>query len=366
MIKKQFISIRQPAGKFYISKMLASELIPISQSEVRTPYNSTGIQRLLSQKRVSEIAEFCEDKFAMFPTPIIISAKSNVISFFDKNGKSLVDDYSELEEGFLAIDIEKIKSENLYFSIVDGQHRLAGIEKYFDNHKENNREDFELSVLFVFDTENYEDAKIFSAINRHQKPVSKSLVYDLYGLSDDITVEKFAHEVVEKINTDSNSLMRNKVKMLGYKTDNEIVSQATLVEQIIPLVSKNIQEDNKLLIAGYLPASDEKLILREYLINYQIYELSELLIKFLNSWIKILENKGLYQKTLRKTVGFMLAFEIFKYLYTGDKVNLVEVQESELIGLLQKNLKFNDLILDNIASSKAGVRSAYNILIGEN
>ena len=128
MEKYRFTSIKQPAGKFYLSKMLASKLIPISQSNVRTPYNSTGIQRLLSQKRIEDIAKFCEDESAMFPTPIIVSAKSNVISFYDDKGKSLENDFLSLENGFLLVDSEKIKKNNLYFSIVDGQHRLAGIE----------------------------------------------------------------------------------------------------------------------------------------------------------------------------------------------------------------------------------------------
>ena len=364
MEKYRFTSIKQPAGKFYLSKMLASKLIPISQSNVRTPYNSTGIQRLLSQKRIEDIAKFCEDESAMFPTPIIVSAKSNVISFYDDKGKSLENDFLSLENGFLLVDSEKIKKNNLYFSIVDGQHRLAGIEKYMEN-EGGNKEDFELSVLFVFDTENYEDAKIFTAINRHQKPVSKSLVYDLYGLSDDITVEKFAHEVVNNINSSPKSLMRRKVKMLGYKTDAEIVSQATLVEQIIPLVSKDVLEDNKLLIGGYSPEKNDELLLRDFLLTYQVETLSELLIKYLNSWIRSLNQNNLYQKTLKKTVGFILAFDVFKYLFKDNFSKLTDLGEDELVVVLQSRLLFEKLDINTIGSSRAGVKTALNTLTGK-
>lgn len=43
--KYQFITVDQPIGRFYVIKIKASELIKISESNERTPYNSTGIQR---------------------------------------------------------------------------------------------------------------------------------------------------------------------------------------------------------------------------------------------------------------------------------------------------------------------------------
>lgn len=358
----KFTSIAQPAGKFYMFKIRSSQLIPISQSEVRTPYNSTGIQRVLSQKRVNDIATFCEEKSAMFPTPIIVSAKSDVVRFYDGEMNPLQDEYTNLEEGFIEIDREKISENMLFFSIVDGQHRLAGIEKYFETHKNSEFEDFELAVLIVFDTENYEDAQIFSAINRHQKPVSKSLVYDLYGLSNDNTVEKFAHEVVKEINERQDSLMKNKVKMLGFKTDAEIVSQAILVEQIIPLISEKIQEDNRLLIDGYIPPENNKLFLRKYLLNNDVKSASNTVISFLNNWIKVLRDNNLYESVFKKTVGFMLAFKIFNYLCSAQSntdINFEQVNY-DLTGL-----NFKKINLTEIGSSKSGVNKAYKILINK-
>jgi hypothetical protein len=71
MKKYKFITIDKPAGRFYVTKINASVLIPISQSETRTPYNTTGIQRVLLSERVSNIAQYCKRQDAMFPTPII-------------------------------------------------------------------------------------------------------------------------------------------------------------------------------------------------------------------------------------------------------------------------------------------------------
>ena len=80
-----FITIDQPAGRFYISKINAEILIPISQSDTRSPYNSTGIQRMLNTARVKEISQYCKTETAMFPTPIILSADSKYFNFYSNN-----------------------------------------------------------------------------------------------------------------------------------------------------------------------------------------------------------------------------------------------------------------------------------------
>ena len=174
-MKFNFITIDQPAGRFYVSKINANILIPISQSDTRTPYNSTGIQRKLNMSRVKEIAKYCEEKSAMFPTPIILSADSNYFNFYSESNTKM--EYTNIESGFLEIDDGKIIQDKKFLSIVDGQHRLSGIDE------SGMAQEFDLLVMFVFDTEAYQDAEIFSIINRNQKQVSKSLVYDLYGLS---------------------------------------------------------------------------------------------------------------------------------------------------------------------------------------
>ena len=206
MSKYQFITTDQPVGRFYITRISANKLIPIAQSKERSPYNSTGIQRKLDTRRVNEIAKYCESPMAMFPTPIILSGKSNYFKFYrtDNDFVESEENYNDLNSGFIKIDSEKIMKDRNFLSIVDGQHRLAGIakSKYSDQ--------FDLLVMFIFDTENYEDAEIFSVINRNQKQVSKSLVYDLYGLSDEMTVEKFAHEIVKALNTLDISKLKNR------------------------------------------------------------------------------------------------------------------------------------------------------------
>ena len=392
-----FFTIDQPAGRYYISKISADVIIPLSQSDTRSPYNSTGIQRKLNKERVREIAKYCELGNAMFPTPIILSADSQYFTFRGKNREPL--DFADIESGFLEIDIEKMKEDEKFLSIVDGQHRLAGIDE------SGMAECFDLLVMFVFDTQAYEDAEIFSIINRNQKQVSKSLVYDLYGLTSDMTVEKFSHEIVKALNTVNYSKLRNRIKMLGYKSDNfneknkevkQYVSQAALVDELILMISKDIVTDNKYVKEGRAienPMGDKRLILRTHFYDDNLYLIQAELIGFYNVWLEQLKKFFSEDTIMYKTIGFIASLEVFRYLYneTKDKdiskkriENDSEEEDENKANMndtgayidkdlihkfemkyrnLMRELNFKAIKIDRISSSKSGAKRIFEILI---
>ena len=345
MSKHLFFTTEQPVGRFYVTNINAEILIPISQSKTRDPYNSTGIQRVVNEGRVREISEYCKYPNAMFPTPIILSGKSKYFKFYNLSNEEYDEDsYKNLNNGYLEIEIENIKKDNQYLSIVDGQHRLLGIERSEEAQK------FDLVVVFIFDTENYEDADIFSVINRNQKQVSKSLVYDLYGLTDDMTVEKFAHEIVQALNSSKKSKLQNKIKMLGYKTDDfQIITQGALVDQLIPLLSRKTTKDNLLLREGEILSSDSSLILREYLINDRMLEAQVQMIAFFNAWQNVIHGNNLDNTILTKTVGFIAGMKVFNTIYTKRSDTLININYREY-----KSYDYFDnepLIINEISSS---------------
>lgn len=386
-MKFSFITIDQPAGRFYISKINANILIPISQSDTRSPYNSTGIQRKLNVTRVKEIAKYCEEKIAMFPTPIILSADSKYFNFYSDNNIEMK--YTNIESGVLDIDNEKIIQDKKFLSIVDGQHRLAGINE------SGRGKEFDLLVMFVFDTEAYQDAEIFSIINRNQKQVSKSLVYDLYGLTDEMTVEKFSHEIVQALNSVENSVLKDRIKMLGYKTDNfnekgksikQYVSQATLVDELIPMISKNIAEDNGLIKNGQAIQNidDKRLILRRYFYDDDLYNIQAKIIGFYNAWIEMIRKNFEEDTIIFKTVGFIASLSIFKLLFeklennenivehtwTGANMNsdnsyidkdLIDKYKEQFMGLIER-LNFDSIDINSISSSRSGAKKIYDLL----
>ena len=386
-MKFNFITIDQPAGRFYVSKINANILIPISQSDTRTPYNSTGIQRKLNMNRVKEIARYCEEKSAMFPTPIILSADSGYFNFYSDDNKEM--EYTNIESGFLEINNEKIIRDKKFLSIVDGQHRLAGINE------SGMAKEFDLLVMFVFDTEAYQDAEIFSIINRNQKQVSKSLVYDLYGLTDEMTVEKFSHEIVKALNSVKISVLKDRIKMLGYKTDSfnedgksikQYVSQATLVDELMPMISNDITKDNGLIKKGQAIQNidDGKLILRRYFYYDDLYNTQAILIGFYNAWVEIIRKRFEEDTIIFKTIGFIASLSIFKLLFEriANDENMVDhtwidanmnsdnsyIDEGlvykykvQFMGLIEE-LNFDSIDINSISSSRSGAKKIYDLL----
>ena len=309
MSELNYIKLEQPVGDMFLVKMKATQVASIAASKTRKSYNdSSGIQRKLDPHRIKSIAEFCKTKNAMFPTPIILSASS---------------DYFVINEEENTLTIPMIsEDENKFCSIVDGQHRLEGLKEsgVIGN--------FELLVSFVFDTDPSKDAFLFSIINGNQKPVSRSLIYDLYGLSRSRTVEKTCNKIMRALNGenfDIKSELSGKIKMLGYKDEfsqNGIVSQAAMIKNLMKLITDKSERDN---IDIEFARELEQLDSRKYIFRKNFVEGNDELIiqeniDFFNAWMKKLkEEKESYElneyELFEKTIGFSVSYRIFRILY---------------------------------------------------
>ena len=309
MSELNYIKLEQPVGDMFLVKMKATQVASIAASKTRKSYNdSSGIQRKLDPHRIKSIAEFCKTKNAMFPTPIILSASS---------------DYFVINEEENTLTIPMIsEDENKFCSIVDGQHRLEGLKEsgVIGN--------FELLVSFVFDTDPSKDAFLFSIINGNQKPVSRSLIYDLYGLSRSRTVEKTCNKIMRALNGenfDIKSELSGKIKMLGYKDEfsqNGIVSQAAMIKNLMKLITDKSERDNIDIEFG---RELEQLDSRKYIFRKNFVEGNDELIiqeniDFFNAWMKKLkEEKESYElneyELFEKTIGFSVSYRIFRILY---------------------------------------------------
>ena len=131
---------------------------------------------------------------------------------------------------------------DVYITIIDGQHRIKGIEvaikrlrdkidsliktlRQSENSELQERLDFyqarlndllniELLVSFFIDKTLEFQAMIFSTINRTQKRVSQNLVYSLFGLTTDDSPQKTALEIVLALNSHPKSPFYNRKKIL--------------------------------------------------------------------------------------------------------------------------------------------------------
>lgn len=222
MLEKNMIEIEQPIGTFYLSSMKANEILKSTRIYQRkydsdTQKSNTAVQRIESSERVKNIKMYCTDPDATFPTPIIISI----------NSKKVI-----VGENWIKFPENEIIGE-----VIDGQHRLLGI-------KDSILVDIELPVVFMFDLTREEIAYVFATINGNQVNVPKSLIYDLYGLSNRRSPYKTCHEIARALNSDLNSPFYKRLKMLGKKqSELESLSQGTFVSELVELITNDSQRD---------------------------------------------------------------------------------------------------------------------------
>ena len=229
------------------------------QIQIIPEYNPQ-IQRKTNNSKVERIADYLiTDPTAMFPTNIVIAIPEQVI-----------DNITEDKEGFTNITLNKIVKEELqkqdgdvFLTIIDGQHRIKGIERAIerlkiliedDNEKVNLSKNqkilthllnFELIVTFFIDPILEYQAMIFSTINKTQTKVPENLVFSLFGLTKDDTPQKTSLEVVLALQGIEKSPFFNRIKLVGgnYKRgDNIPLSQATMVKSILFNICKNQRE----------------------------------------------------------------------------------------------------------------------------
>lgn len=344
-----YIDINQPIGKMYLVKLSAKDICDIVAIDTRKAYNDIyikdykGIQRKLEMGRVNAISDYCQTENAMFPTPIILSAPSN---------------------NFIINEKEKeitISFDEVYCSVIDGQHRIEGIRN------SGKIEKFELFVEFVFDTDPSRDAYLFSIINGNQKPVSKSLIYDLFGLSKVKTVEKVCNKVMRMLNSEEDSMMNGKIKMLGYKDEfsqDGVVSQARLIDELIKHITDNKNQDNyDIEVGNYLrELKDEQYIFRKYFIQDEDETIINENIRFFNSWLKAAINernkRGKEVSVLEKSLGFSAAYRLLKILYNLYPSDYEEKLQHIIIKFFEDKLD-----LKTYSSSESGINDLFKTLL---
>ncbi len=221
------IPVRQPIGTFYVAAIDAFDLRQMCWADIRKIERGerdveviSGIQRPLSERRKKDIAKYVRTIDASFPTAVIISI-SSTDAVFDPASNNI-----RLR---IADDVAKI---------IDGQHRLEGLQGFSDS-------EFELNTTIFIDMETQDQAMMFSTINLTQTKVSKSLAYDLYEYAESRSPQKTCHNIARVADTRSDSPFQGRIKILGTAVDRakELITQAGFVEPILSLISKDPLED---------------------------------------------------------------------------------------------------------------------------
>jgi len=149
----------------YHLTMKVKDVISISYIAVRGRDEEEGaVQRVLNKRRISNIRDFILQGNMFFNTFIL--------NWTDTTSTP------QFVDGTIAIPIIPSAAQ-----IIDGQHRLAGLEEAIKD--DPTIGDKEILTTFCLRLTTREAASIFVNINSEQKPVPRSLIYDLFGEIED-------------------------------------------------------------------------------------------------------------------------------------------------------------------------------------
>lgn len=390
--------IIQNQQEFVIAKFTISQIFTFTKytkrilngfDEEGEPIYNEEIQREIEPSRVKGIADFLiEDPEATFPTNIVLHIPREVI-------ESQVEHNNFIEINLLKKVFDGVKNNgDVLITIIDGQHRIKGIEialerikSEIDSYTKTLRtgqnkdleeklisriqrlkdlENIELVVSFFIDKTIEYQAMIFSTINRTQKRVSQSLVYELFGLDRKDSPQKTALQIIISLNGHKNSPFYRRIKFYGgnYSIKNSPpLTQATMAKSIIDLISENLREaerdrnKNRKELNHRTAGSNKYLPFRKYYANDNDHIISDNLFFFFNAVKNIFkdqsdkpfwtldENNMKPQNIFQTTVGYEALLKILVDILSKERIaDSVNMSFYENILSPARNLKIDDTI----------------------
>jgi|TARA_R100001230_G_C5688384_1_gene199583 DGQHR domain-containing protein len=308
------IPVKQPIGTFYIGSIDHRSLIEITKSDIRRMEGERGfesylgIQRPLSNKRKQDISDYTNTVDACFPTAIILSIPAVCASYDTANRTMTLKPFST-ENGSLLGDV----ALHEIAKVIDGQHRIAGLEGYKGN-------SFEVNISIFVDIEVSDEATIFSTVNLAQTKVNKSLTYDLFSLAKKRSPQKLCHQIAVALESSPNSPFYSRIKRLGVAQEHTLpssITQAAFVNALMKYISDNPIKDRDIYMRGGTPSrgGSGKLIFRNHMIEGRDKELAKLIWNYFDAikerWpVAWSSTDG--GAMLSKTNGFMAFMRLLK------------------------------------------------------
>lgn len=173
------IQCKQNGRDFILGVMNSNDLKEMCFVSRKKEDPEKGFQRLLSEKRAKDIANYLDREKGIIPSALIVSAQDNAKMRFDPNTNKA--------------SFEKIKDSLM---VIDGQHRLYGLIRA--------SKDYDIPVVIFNSLTTSEEVKLFIDINTTQKGVPTALILDIKNQAGTETkLEEKQRTLFDKINTES-------------------------------------------------------------------------------------------------------------------------------------------------------------------
>lgn len=229
--------------------MKVKDVIYISYVAVRGKDEEEGaVQRILNRQRIQSIKSFVLEGNMFFNTFIL--------NWTDKKVKPA------FVNGNINVPIVPSAAQ-----IIDGQHRLAGLDEALKENDEIGEQ--EILVTFCIGLSTKEAALIFVNINSEQKPVPKSLIYDLFGELEDDTNHSInrATDIADELNENENSAYYGAIKFPGKARGVGIIDLSAVVTSL----KKHLEPDGVFANHKLTNLQNQKLVILNYFSALKFY-----------------------------------------------------------------------------------------------
>ncbi len=354
------IEVNQPIGTFYVGVMDSKDVEEISYADIRrieTPSQKreievvSGIQRPLSDQRVQELKQYVQTIDASFPTSIILAVKSSDATYNEKQRMMTIS-----------------RKENVAL-IIDGQHRIKGLEGYKEPW-------FQLNITIFINMDPEDQALLFATINLKQTKVSKSLAYDLFDFAKGRSPQKTCHNIAKLLNTEESSPFKDRIKILGRATGkpHETLTQAAFIDRLMPYVSRNPMEDRdqlkrgkKLNLATKTEEEKQDLIFRNMFIKKRDAEIARILWNYFGAiarrWPEAWPAKQ-EGNVLNRTTGFAALMRFLPLAYRSIAEPGVVSKTSDFKKIFDRvKLKDADFTPERYKPGSSGLGDLYRDLV---
>lgn len=262
-----------------------------------------AVQRVLSPSRLLSIKEYVL-KGNSFYSAFYLNwnkVENPIVGFLDQGQK---------------ISIPQISSSA---QILDGQHRLEGLKLAMAESPQVG--DSLILVVLTNNLSTEQAASIFLNINTEQRPVSKSLIYDLYGVvsqnKGDYAILR-ARDIAMNLHEDTRSPYLRQVKLPGTPKGSGYVDLSTIVNSLTPLLKES----------GAFPSQHIDSL------NYQ----TSLLISYFDAIKTAYESEGIWSNKTKNpfltNAGFNAAITILKDVLIAKCVEKKSFTKETFVDLL--------------------------------
>ncbi|MBO1927197.1 DGQHR domain-containing protein [Thiomicrorhabdus sp. 6S2-11] len=212
--KFQYLEARFGDTPTFTFTMKVKDLMSIYYVAVRGIDKVDGaVQRVLNKRRISDIKEFILGGHTFF--------NSFILNWTDENYAPTFND------GLIELPIMNSSAQ-----VIDGQHRIAGFEAAMEDDESVGERDIIITLCMNLSTQ--KAAEIFLNINTEQKPVPKSLMYDLFGevIDDESHAVNRSTDIARHLNDDPESPLYKLIKFPGSPRGVGSIELSTFVSSI--------------------------------------------------------------------------------------------------------------------------------------